>query len=85
MSLDEVSKIEIKTFPIDNIKDFTALNLDEKLIELECLIRKGKIEYEFTDDKIGLGDAFQRAMNALFEGEAEAALIVEWRVLTLPK
>ena len=35
MKLNEVSKIEVKTFPIDNIQDFAALNLDEKLVELE--------------------------------------------------
>lgn len=83
VELDEVSIIEIKTFEIGSIRGFHGFNLSRKLEELEKLNRSSRVLYSFSADAIGLGDAFQRAMNALYEGNGEAALIVEKRVLTL--
>ena len=83
VELNEVSIIEIKTFEIGSIRGFHGFSLSKKLEELEKLNRSSKALYIFSDDAIGLGDAFQRAMNALYEGNGEAALIVERRVLSL--
>ena len=83
VELDEVSIIEIKTFSIGSISGFHGLKLSKKLKELEKLDKSSGALYSFSNDAIGLGDAFQRAMNALYEGNGEAALIVEKRVLTL--
>lgn len=44
---------------------------------------KGKEEFSKTYFPIGLGDAFQKSMNAMYSGKANVALIVERRVVTL--
>ncbi len=44
---------------------------------------KGKEKFSKTYPAIGLGDAFQKAMNAMYSGKANVALIVERRVVTL--
>lgn len=91
MELTEVSEIEIKTFSIEDISkkyasitstgEFDQLNLHEKL----NLLGKVKEKDSFSNDTIGLGDAFERAMNLMYNGNGDVALIVEKRVLTLNK
>ena len=84
MKLTEVSEIEIKTFSVEDIrnissKDFDRHNLPDNLKLLPNIPEN----FSWKNDAIGLGDAFQRAVNELFNGKGEVALIVEKRVLTL--
>lgn len=91
MKLTEVSEIEIKTFSLDDISkehasitstgEFDQLNLHEKL----DVLSKIKERDSFSNAAIGLGDAFERAMNQMYNGNGDVALIVEKRVLTLDK
>lgn len=84
MKLTEVSEIEIKTFSVEDIrnvssKDFDRHNLPDNLKLLPYVPEN----FSWKNDAIGMGDAFQRAVNELFNGKGEVALIVEKRVLTL--
>jgi hypothetical protein len=81
MKLNEVSEIEIKTFSVENLKEFWGLGLHEKVDEL----KNGEEKFSFASTAIGLGDAFQKAMNAMFSCKGEVALIIETRVITLDK
>jgi hypothetical protein len=81
MKLNEVSEIEIKTFSVENLKEFWSLGLHEKLDKLE----NGEEKFSATQKAIGLGDAFQTAMNTMFSCKGEVALIIETRVITLDK
>ena len=85
MKLSEVSEIEIKTFSIDNARAFDGLDLHHKLGELNSLIQEGREESSFSNPAISLGDAFERAMNAMYNGRGNVALIIEKRVITLDK
>lgn len=85
MKLTEVSEIEIKTFSVDNTKEFDGLDLHQKLNKLHPLMDNGKEEYSFDSPAIGLGDAFERAMNAMYDGKGNVAVIFEKRVITLDK
>ena len=85
LKITEVSEIEIKAFSVEDIKkantvsSFDTHSLQEKLEMLNCT----PANFCWKNDAIGLGDAFERAMNELFNGKGEIALIVERRVLTL--
>jgi hypothetical protein len=83
-TLDEVSEIEIKTFSVEDFTHFRQSNLHDKL---KILNKLGKSNVKFSNSypAIGLGDAFQIAMNAIFSHNGNAALIVETRVITLDK
>ena len=91
MNLVEVSEIEIRTYSIDDIsrkdasvvnaKGFDQLNLHQKVHLLDGVREK----FSYTDDSIGLGDAFERAMNEIYNGNGDVALIVEKRVITLDR
>jgi hypothetical protein len=81
MKLNEVSEIEIKTFSVENLKEFWGLELHEKLKRLE----DGEEKFSVTRRAIGLGDAFQTAMNTMFSCKGEIAPITETRVITLDK
>ena len=91
VELNEVSEFIIKTFSfsdisenhpaITDIKQFDGLNLHKKMNILDSL--KEKTFYQ--NDAIGLGDAFERAMNEMYNGNGEIALIIEKRVITLDK
>jgi hypothetical protein len=83
--LNEVSHIEIRTFPIEGMGAFNNLNLDQKLEKLEEMHIRGEEEFSKIYPAIGLGDAFQKAVNAMYSGESNAAMIVERRVVTLLK
>jgi hypothetical protein len=85
MELNEVSEIEIKTFSVRNFKEFCSKNLHDKLDELEGLIGTDKEKSSTSSDAIGLGDAFQTAMNEMFNCKGEVARIIEKRVITLDK
>lgn len=85
MEMKEVSKIEIKAFSLDaiqnvtNTREFDKCTLHKKLKLLEGT----RSTFSWEDDAIHLGDAFERALNELFDGRGEIALIVEKRVITL--
>ncbi len=91
MKLTEVSEIEVRTFSIEDISkmrtsvasigEFDQLNLHEKL----DLLDKVKEKDSYKTAAIGLGDAFERAMNQMYNGNGDVALIIERRVLTLDK
>lgn len=91
VELNEVSEFVIKTYSlsdiskqhpaITDIKQFDEFGLHKKIKLLDTL--KEKTLYQ--NDAIGLGDAFQRAMNEMYNGNGEIALIIERRVLTLDK
>lgn len=83
MKLNEVSEIEIKTFIVDNISEFDKLNLHEKLKEIKSLEGTKKEEFSGAYAAIGLGDAFQRAINATHKRKAKVARIIERRVITI--
>lgn len=91
MKVTEVSEIEIRTFSIDDIsesegsvastKEFDNLTVDQKL----NLLRKVKERYAHSENDIDSGSAFEKAMNEMYNGKGDIALIVEKRVLTLDK
>ncbi len=91
MKVTEVSEVEIKTFSIDDIsggegavtsaKDFDSLTVHQKLI----LLGKVKERYSISDIDIESGSAFERAMNEMYNGKGDVALIIEKRILTLDK
>ena len=83
MKINEVSEIEIKTFIVSDVKEFDELNLHEKLALLDKSIGTDKEVSSGSYAAIGLGDAFQRAINAMHKSEAKVARIVGWRVVTV--
>lgn len=83
MEINEVSEIEIKAFIVGSVGQFDRLNLHEKLDELESLEETKDEVFSKVDDAIGLGDAFQIAMNAMHKHKVKVARIVERRVLTV--
>ncbi len=85
MKLTETGKIEVKTFSIDNTREFDVLGLHEKLERLDSLVNAEKEESSFTSETIGLCDAFEKAMNEMYNGKGNVALIVEMRIITLDK
>jgi len=85
MKLTEVSAIEIKTFSVENTRTFDGLDLHHKLDELDSLAREGKEECSLSNPIIEPGNAFERAMNAMYDGKGNVALIIEKRVITLDK
>lgn len=91
MKVTEVSEVEIKTFSIEDIsggegtvtsaKDFDSLTVQQKLI----LLGKVKERCSVSEIDIESGSAFERAMNEMYNGKGDVALIIEKRVLTLDK
>ena len=91
MELNEVSEFVIKTYSLSDIskkhpsittiKQFDEFTLQKKINLLDTL--KEKTSYQ--NDAIGLGDAFQRALNEMYNGNGEIAIIIERRILTLDK
>jgi hypothetical protein len=91
MKIVEVSEIEIRTFSIEDIsrengsvtdtREFDQLDLNEKI----HLLDRTKVRSSYSDNDIGLGDAFERAMNEMYNGNGDVALIIEKRVLTLDR
>ncbi|MBU7016386.1 MAG: hypothetical protein HXS44_02665 [Theionarchaea archaeon] len=91
MKITEVTEVEIKTFSIDDIsggegtvtsaKDFDSLTVHQKL----SLLGKVKERYSISDIDIESGSAFERAMNEMYNGKGDIALIIEKRILTLDK
>jgi hypothetical protein len=68
---------------VNNVKEFNKLNLHEKLELLDKSIGTDKEVSSGSYEAIGLGNAFQRAINAMHNSEAKVARIVGWRVITL--
>lgn len=90
MKVTEVSEVEIKTFSIEDIsggegvasaKDFDSLTVHQKL----ALLGKVKERYSISDIEIESGSAFERAMNEMYNGKGDIALIIEKKILTLDK
>jgi hypothetical protein len=91
VKLSEVSEFIIKTYSLSDIsedrlsvtdvKEFDGFNLHKKLRLLDSM-RETTL---YQNDTIGLGDAFERAMNEMYNGNGEIALIIERRVITLDK
>lgn len=83
MKINEVSEIDIKTFIVDDVKEFDKHNLHEKLDKLKPLIGTEKMEFHDAYAAIGLGDAFQKTINAMHGKKAKVACITEKRVITV--
>ena len=91
MELTEVSEIQVKLFSMEDISEINAsivgttqfdqLNMHQKL----DLLKEVKERFSYQNPSIGLGDAFEKAMNEMYNGHGDVAVIVETRVLTLDK
>ncbi|MBU7025310.1 MAG: hypothetical protein HXS48_00095 [Theionarchaea archaeon] len=83
MKLNEVSEIEITTFVVSDVSKFNRLNLKDKLKKLESLEGTQNRDFSGTYEAIGLGDAFQKALNAMHGRKAKVARIIERRVIIM--
>lgn len=83
LEINEVSEIEIQTFIVEDVRKFDNLSLHDKLKNLKPLIGTKNMEFHGAYAAIGLGDAFQRTINAMHKKEARVAVITERRVVTI--